>query len=150
MCFLKFEMAKWPWRSSSITPIFNTSWENTKMHFGTNLVIVAQIYEKLLQRQAKFPRSLSQNGQNDLDRWSDEPIPIALPPPIWVYWKSFDIDHLRYQGYLVILTHWGWDKMAAVSQTTLSNAFSWMIMLEFRLRFHWNLFLRVQLTIIQH
>ena len=40
--------------------------------------------------------------------------------------------------------------MAAVSQTTLSNAFSWMKMLEFQLRFHWSLFLRVQLTIIQH
>ena len=49
-----------------------------------------------------------------------------------------------------ILTHWGRDKMAAVSQTTLSNAFSWTKMLEFRLRFHWSLFLRVQLTIIQH
>ena len=40
--------------------------------------------------------------------------------------------------------------MAAISQTTLSNAFSWMKMLEFRLRFHWSLLLRVQLTIIQH
>ena len=40
--------------------------------------------------------------------------------------------------------------MAIVSQMTLSNAFSWMKMLEFRLRFHWSLFLRVQLTIIQH
>ena len=48
------------------------------------------------------------------------------------------------------LTHWGRHKMAAVLQTTLSNAFSWMKMLEFRLRFHWSLFLRVQLTIIQH
>ena len=28
--------------------------------------------------------------------------------------------------------------------------FSWMKILEFRLRFHWSLFLRVQLTIIQH
>ena len=52
--------------------------------------------------------------------------------------------------WMVWLTHWGRDKMAAVSQTTLSNAFSWMKMLEFRLRFHWSLFLRVQLTIIQH
>ena len=41
-------------------------------------------------------------------------------------------------------------KMDAVSQTTLSNAFSWTKMLEFRLKFHWSLFLRVQLTIIQH
>ena len=41
-------------------------------------------------------------------------------------------------------------KMAAVSQTTFSNAFSWLKMFEFRLRFHWSLLLRVQLTIIQH
>ena len=31
-----------------------------------------------------------------------------------------------------------------------ANAFSWMKMLEFRLRFHWNLFLRVELTVFQH
>ena len=37
-------------------------------------------------------------------------------------------------------------KKAAISQTTLSNEFSWMKMFEFRLRFHWSLFLRVQLT----
>ena len=44
-------------------------------------------------------------------------------------------------------THWGRDKMAVISQTTLSNAFSWMKKLEFRLRVQWSLFLRVQLTI---
>ena len=49
-----------------------------------------------------------------------------------------------------LLTHWGRDKKAAISQTTLWNAFSWMKILEFRLRFQWSLFLRVQLTIIQH
>ena len=48
------------------------------------------------------------------------------------------------------LTHWGWDKMAAIFQTTFSNALSWMKMYEFRLRFHWILFPRVQLTISQH
>ena len=47
------------------------------------------------------------------------------------------------------LTHWGRDKMDAISQTTCSSAFSWMKMFEFRLKFHWSLFLRVQLTIIQ-
>ena len=35
-------------------------------------------------------------------------------------------------------------------QTTFSNAFSWMKMIKFRLRFHWSLFPRVQLTILQH
>ena len=48
------------------------------------------------------------------------------------------------------LTHWGRDKMADIFQTTFSSAFSWMKMFEFRLKFHWSLFLRVQLTIFQH
>ena len=30
------------------------------------------------------------------------------------------------------------------------HAFSWMNMFQFRLKFHWSLFARVQLTIIQH
>ena len=41
------------------------------------------------------------------------------------------------------LTHWGRDKMDAISQTTFSSAFSWMKMFEFQLEFHWSLFLRV-------
>ena len=48
------------------------------------------------------------------------------------------------------LTHWGRDKMDAISQTTFSSAFYWMKMYEFRLRFHWILFPRVQLTIFHH
>ena len=49
-----------------------------------------------------------------------------------------------------VLTHWGWDKIDAISQTTFSSTFSWMKMFEFRLKFHWSLFLRVELTIFQH
>ena len=52
--------------------------------------------------------------------------------------------------YKLTFTHWGWDKMAAVSQTIFSNAFSWMKMYEFQLKFHWSILLRVQLTIFQH
>ena len=48
------------------------------------------------------------------------------------------------------LTHWGQDKMAAIFQTMFSNAFSWMRILVFWLKFHWSLFPRVQLTIFQH
>ena len=39
--------------------------------------------------------------------------------------------------------------MDAISQTTFSNAFSWMKVFEFRLEFHWSLFPRVELTIFQ-
>ena len=49
-----------------------------------------------------------------------------------------------------VLTHWGRDKMDAISQTTCSSTFSWMKIYEFRLKFHWSLFLRVQLIIFQH
>ena len=52
--------------------------------------------------------------------------------------------------YTTDLTQWGRDKMAAIFQTTFSNAFSWIKIYEFRLKFHWILFLRVQLTILQH
>ena len=41
-------------------------------------------------------------------------------------------------------------KMDAISQTTLSNAFSWMKILEIRLEIYWGLFLRILLTIFQH
>ena len=41
-------------------------------------------------------------------------------------------------------------EMAAISQTTLSNPFSWMKIFKFRLKFHWSLFLRFDLTIFQH
>ena len=45
------------------------------------------------------------------------------------------------------LTHWGWDKVDAISQTAFSSAFSWIKMPELWLNFHWSLFLRVQLTL---
>ena len=47
------------------------------------------------------------------------------------------------------LTHWYLDKLAAISQTTFSNAFSWMKSFVFLFEFHWSLFQRVQLTISQ-
>ena len=43
------------------------------------------------------------------------------------------------------LAHWGRDKMADISQRTLSKAFSWMKIYALRLIFHRSLFLRVQL-----
>ena len=41
------------------------------------------------------------------------------------------------------LTHWGREKMTAISQTTFSNAFPWIQTFEFYIKFHWNMFFRV-------
>ena len=88
------------------------------------------------------------------------PSGTKLPEPMFTshQWGWFCGISLRVISHLepkllfcvVSLTHWGRDKMAAISQTTLSIAFSWMKILEFRLNFHWSLFLRVQLTIFHH
>ena len=52
--------------------------------------------------------------------------------------------------FIYLLTHWGRDIMDAISQKTFSSAFCRTKIFEFRLNFHWSLFLRVQLTIFQH
>ena len=48
------------------------------------------------------------------------------------------------------VTHLPLNKMAAISQTIFSYAFSWIKSFVFWLKCHWILFLRVQLTLFQH
>ena len=50
--------------------------------------------------------------------------------------------------FSLLLTHWGLNKLAAIFQTTFSNAFSWMKMYEFRLRFHWGMFPRASMGLL--
>ena len=51
---------------------------------------------------------------------------------------------------MVDLAHLPLDKMATISQTTFSSAFSWIKSLVLLFEFHWIMVLRVQLTITQH
>ena len=46
--------------------------------------------------------------------------------------------------------HIGQDEIVAILQTTVSNTFLWMKMYWLRLKFHWSLFIRVQLPMFQH
>ena len=54
------------------------------------------------------------------------------------------------QGGTSSLTHLGRYKMAVIPRTTFSNAFSCTKICEFWLKFHWSLFLTIQLTIFLH
>ena len=66
------------------------------------------------------------------------PDPMQGPKyPSW--WTTQVLDDIKGRG-----------KIAAISQTTFSNAFSWIKMHEFHLKFHWSLFLMLELTIFQH
>ena len=49
-----------------------------------------------------------------------------------------------------LLTHWGQDKMVDIFQMTFSNGLSSLKIVVFWFKFHWNMFPRAQLTIIQH
>ena len=80
--------------------------------------------------------------------WQNSVIDIsALLESVLLWYRDM---HFSQRVHSCHLTHWGRDKMAAIFQTMFSNAFSWMKMHELRLRFHWRLFRRVQLTIFQH
>ena len=70
----------------------------------------------------------------------------------WRYhWHSCGITTLvKPKCDIFLITHWGRDKIAAIWQMRFSNAFSWMKMFEFCLRFQWNLFLRFEIPIFHH
>ena len=94
------------------------------------------------------------------DSWSQQTINSHQPascyrplnPQLYQHQNTNALGMIKLNDALqgVGLTHWGRDKMDAISQMTPSNAFSCMKMLEFQLKFHWSLFLRVQLTIVHH
>ena len=69
--------AKCSWRSRSMTPIFNTSWEIPNMpiwcKFGDSSWNPLQLI-----MQTKFSRIPSQNGQNDLEGQGQWP-PFSIP-----------------------------------------------------------------------
>ena len=67
----------------------------------------------------------------------------STSPPLIVVNKHSTYHLERMHALLcstILLTHWSRDKMATIFQTTFSNAFSWMKMMEFRLEFQCNLF----------
>ena len=57
---------------------------------------------------------------------------LKLSIPIWIRILIIEDNYLIFQGPMS-LPHWGRDKMDAISQTTLSNAFSWLKMLDVRI-----------------
>ena len=74
------EMAKWPWtcwRSRSMTPNFNISRENPNTHIWCKFSNSGSNPFKISHGHTKFPRILSQTGQNYLEgqgRW----LPFAI------------------------------------------------------------------------
>ena len=100
-----------------------------------------------------FSKSLVDSFQ--LQNWLNElwcplmPTHYPPPPPARLKSQSAHVICIKFV-MKPNLTHWGRHEMNNISQTTFSNVFSSMNMLEFRLKFHWSLFPRAQLIIFQH
>ena len=106
-----------------------------------------------------WPKKLQHNKQYTMYVSFNNLVSLSFVPMNWVVIDLGNgLPYVSCQGFTwtntyslsMTLTHWGREKMAAIFQTTFSNAFSWMKIYEFRLNFHRSLVLRVQLTTFQH
>ena len=83
-------------------------------------------------------------------KWSvNVPISILLSDLVKIS-KHFQVSRCKplFTTTTTPLTQWGRDKLTGMFQT-FSNAFSWIEMNKFRLKFRWSWFLRVQSTTSQ-
>ena len=137
----------------------------------TNVLTSVQIYVKLSKKMSKkwkrafawlplSPGSLNKisNHQKRLNHTLIA-VKITATPNFRVIsefiWQGItsidpvDMHHRNAPQYLAFTTvnaplkHWGRDNMSDISPTTFWNAFSWMKIYEFRLKFHWSLFPRL-------
>ena len=115
-----------PSRITGKTPLHIECWHSNQYQSSLSVDFGKPF---LWQRSAK-------QTSHDMDKYLDPCITMGC-----------DCSSMLYPNDRVnILRPW---QMDAISQTTFSNVFSWMKMFEFRLKFHWSLFPRVQLTIFQ-
>ena len=83
-------------------------------------------------------------------------VTMLVPDAIAIYNNLGDFNDCRFTNHTLFLvmmaqlkstgwgeilhnlTHWGWDKMAAIFQMPFLNAFSWVKIYKFRLKLHWS------------
>ena len=95
--------------------------------------------------------SLNENFKNDNEHQTNKTHKITTANKIseqlkdtgqcWTTTAQVSVDKFRCTIRFK-LTHWGQDKMAAISQMIFSNAFSWMKTFDFQI-FHWSAISRV-------
>ena len=92
---------QWPLYSKPV-------WRISRRIFGTNLMILVQIHYKLLHGQAKFPRILSQNGQNYLECQGQWPLILnnSWEYPMMHTWHKFGDSSPNGQNYLEGRDEW--------------------------------------------
>ena len=120
--------------------------QNVNLYIIMRFFITCRIF-KYVCNSAKFHFAdvIFQNGRRNRARSFDNCVSwdmsLKYHPSLVV---SVCIAMLHWNNTITkALTHWGRDKMAAIFQTTFSNAFSLTKIYEIRIKFHWSLFPRV-------
>ena len=135
-------------RMSRVLSVYDTlRWRHNDHDSVSNHQPHGCLLNRLFRRRSKKTSKLRVTGLCV----GNSPGPVNSPHKGPVTRKMFPFDDVivRYLFQRLNTLSSGRNKMAAISQT-FSNAFSLMKMFRFRLKFHWNLFLLVPLTIFYH
>ena len=134
--------------------------KNKKYKKSVNYLYEANIWWKfhsaLIQVVVRWSLWNSVHDMTALLSWHVQNFVATWYPTMELHWRQFSIEfqllwkNCSRNGPQLSVSHWGWDEMAANFLMTFSNAFSWMKIYKFQLRFHWSLFRKVQLTIFEH
>ena len=115
-------------------------------------VLTEDIHDEICFFFSPFPVHGSMRTSPGHSRGSHNHMPDPLPDAITVVPQSLpqtnrnldtsiNAEWVKYLTWQITKTHWGWDKMAAISQTRFANGFSQMKILKLGLTFHWILYL---------
>ena len=144
----------WPWRSRSITPQNNRDLNQGLLHLWSKFGDPSLNGSRVIARTSKWlthTRTHTRTQAMTIPEGQNWPRVKRGCRRILHIWSPKEITDISHSPHLAQdINSSPLDKMADISQTILSGAFSWMKSFVFWLKFHWSLFLKVQLTISQH
>ena len=137
-CISFHSLYRWYWLKSCKVILMRFQYTNkTVEHWNGNVFILMKFSSLAALKVVKMTTSSAASDENF--------IKMTTFSFQWVMFCHFPVF-----SWCFTLTHWGWHRNVATSQTTFSNAVSWMKMFKFWFKFHLSLFPRVQSAIFQH
>ena len=128
------------WWNQAITNVDLLPIRNLRTHFNEMLIKMVSLSFK----ETTFCRPFIQRNKIVAI------LQMTFPNAFKIHLKVSSAKWHPFCSSIDVLTHLSQDKMASITQTIFWDAFSWLKIFVFWLKFHWSSFLRVQLAISQH
>ena len=144
---------------TSLTVVYSTVCSDADQRKHQSYASLAFVWE--ITETGEFPAQTASYAENVSIWWRHHVFEKKMSPfkhskmdalMGWFHTSSVYVGNVVYTWFQPssFLTHWLRHKIDIISQTTFSNAFSWMAMYEFRLRFYWSFCLSFKLAMFQH